>query len=1233
MDAGNSLQKTAVLALLLMLMAATASAQNLLVAVPGGTPASTLQVALSNCTEYYQAVNLTTSSGSANFTVSVSYAGQPPTKWLSVTPASGTAGSTATQLILQEASTQVGSNPAATVTITPTSGNGSAASIAVTLSFSTNCTPSSGTVTLSPGTLTLNSATTSSPLTLSNGTTSAVSYTASTDQAWLTVSPTSGNVAASGSVQLTVTVKTAGLSGTQTGHVSVTSGGSTLSTTVTFTVTGGILTIGGSASLAVPWAYTSGSTAPYGAYTVRSGSGASSFSYQVTTASGGSWLLADYTTSGNTSVSSGLFLSLSTAGSLLPAGVYQGTVNLTASDGGTATITVTLTVNGGAVTGVSIGPSTSYTFTATAGSNVPQNTTFTVSSSAAITLSTPTVTTYSGGSGWLTINTTPSGNYSETIQVTVNPSGLNSGTYTGMITVVSSAGNSAISITLTVGSGGGSGGSTTNTLSGIAPTSLSFAYQAGASTTALGLIQYIAVTGSTSPYSAAVDPGCQSWVSLSPASGIAPGNVGVYVNPGSLPVGTSNCNVIVTSNSATTSVPVTVLVTAASGTPVMGVYNQGDAVFYYPNGASNSGSFALTASDGSTPAATATVTSNTPWLSAALIGTNLTVTTSASGYSTGTYTGTVIISSASYANSPFVMPVVLVVGNGGSPAGLTFNTLNQFNATAGGTAQQQTLNVTAPNSSFGYTLNVTSTGGNWLTTTPASGASLSGSQSVTVTATPGNLAPGTYTGQLAFNTSGNTQTVNVSMVVGGSANTITASASNLSFAYQVGGSAPASQSFNVTSAQGSAGIGVTLSVTPVSPSTATWLSASFANNAITATTAAQVNVGINTASLSAGTYKANIVVTPATGNAVSVLVTLTVQGAPAVPVVSATPTSLTFSASAGAAAQSATVTVSGGGSNAAFTATAAMTTGTGWLSVTPTSGNTTTGTTPVKVQVDPGNLTAGNYTGTVNIAAGTGATGSTLVSVSLTVTAPLVTISKVVNAASYANGAVSPGEIVALFSPVDGSQPIGPATAAQLTQSLIVNNTLPTTLGGVQVLFNGTAAPLSYASALQVNAIVPYEIAGASSVTVVVKYQGQSSNGVTLSVTGAAPAIFAVSNGTGPAAALNTADYTYNWTTNPAAKGSIVEFFVTGEGATSPASLTGQITPVFGNTPKPNAAVGVTIDGQPVLVNFWGEAPGEVAGLMQLNVTIPATARTGDLPLSVNIGGAYSQAGVTISVK
>lgn len=153
------------------------------------------------------------------------------------------------------------------------------------------------------------------------------------------------------------------------------------------------------------------------------------------------------------------------------------------------------------------------------------------------------------------------------------------------------------------------------------------------------------------------------------------------------------------------------------------------------------------------------------------------------------------------------------------------------------------------------------------------------------------------------------------------------------------------------------------------------------------------------------------------------------------------------------------------------------------------------------------------------------------------------------------------------------------------------------------------------------------------SVTVLVKYQGQTSNGVTLTVSPTVPGIFAAnSQGTGPALAANP-DGSYNTPGNPAAKGSTVALYVTGEGLTSPASVTGQVTPLSANTPKPVAAVGVTIDGQPVQVQFWGEAPGEVAGLLQLNVTIPVNAPTGDLPLLVNIGGNSSQAGVTISVQ
>ena len=58
-----------------------------------------------------------------------------------------------------------------------------------------------------------------------------------------------------------------------------------------------------------------------------------------------------------------------------------------------------------------------------------------------------------------------------------------------------------------------------------------------------------------------------------------------------------------------------------------------------------------------------------------------------------------------------------------------------------------------------------------------------------------------------------------------------------------------------------------------------------------------------------------------------------------------------------------------------------------------------------------------------------------------------------------------------------------------------------------------------------------------------------------------------------------------------------------------------------------------TIDGQLATFSFAGAAPGFVAGVMQINVRIPLSARSGNLPVVVTIGGNSSQNGVTVSVK
>jgi uncharacterized protein (TIGR03437 family) len=104
-----------------------------------------------------------------------------------------------------------------------------------------------------------------------------------------------------------------------------------------------------------------------------------------------------------------------------------------------------------------------------------------------------------------------------------------------------------------------------------------------------------------------------------------------------------------------------------------------------------------------------------------------------------------------------------------------------------------------------------------------------------------------------------------------------------------------------------------------------------------------------------------------------------------------------------------------------------------------------------------------------------------------------------------------------------------------------------------------------------------------------------------------------------------------------AAKGSIVQVYLTGEGQTSPQGVTGAITtatlPPPQVTPAPVLAVGVTINGLPALYVYAGEAPGLVAGMMQLNVQIPSIAPSGDLPILVSIGGNTSQNGVTVWVQ
>jgi uncharacterized protein (TIGR03118 family) len=242
--------------------------------------------------------------------------------------------------------------------------------------------------------------------------------------------------------------------------------------------------------------------------------------------------------------------------------------------------------------------------------------------------------------------------------------------------------------------------------------------------------------------------------------------------------------------------------------------------------------------------------------------------------------------------------------------------------------------------------------------------------------------------------------------------------------------------------------------------------------------------------------------------------------------------------------------------------------------------------------------------------------------------APPAAILSVINGASGASGAVAPGEAISIMGIT-----IGPSPG--------VANTIPSALGkvstsdgNVSVTFDfGNAevapAPILYASASQVDVMVPYALGGFSSATIVLSYAGQQLT-TQVPVTLAAPGIFTANfSGSGQATALN-ADGTVNSSKNPAASGSVITVFATGQGPELPPGEDGVVNDRVLRVPQ--LPVSLTIGGQTADVLYAGSALGLVQGVMQIEAVIPS-GLTGAVPVVLTVGSAGSQANVTISVQ
>jgi uncharacterized protein (TIGR03437 family) len=215
------------------------------------------------------------------------------------------------------------------------------------------------------------------------------------------------------------------------------------------------------------------------------------------------------------------------------------------------------------------------------------------------------------------------------------------------------------------------------------------------------------------------------------------------------------------------------------------------------------------------------------------------------------------------------------------------------------------------------------------------------------------------------------------------------------------------------------------------------------------------------------------------------------------------------------------------------------------------------------------------------------------------VQAPSVTISSIVNGASY--------------SRTLASQEIAVLTGAGLgPPQLVVGSSKPdgsysTQLSGTVVQFGAISAPVIYTSASQVAVLVP-DFASGSSVQVTVTYEGRTSAPYLIGIVPSAPGIFTLEDsGQGEAVALNQ-DGSLNSASNPAKAGDLISLFATGTGA-------GSITVSIGG-----------IDGIPAAVQPLSP------GVVRIDARIPTAVQAGSATsVIIRANGIASQPGVTIA--
>jgi uncharacterized protein (TIGR03437 family) len=463
------------------------------------------------------------------------------------------------------------------------------------------------------------------------------------------------------------------------------------------------------------------------------------------------------------------------------------------------------------------------------------------------------VTTVPIGQSWLSISAPSTGSTPGNLQVQFNPTGLATGTYTGVVTVTDNRPSSpvptqSIPVTFTVASQVAAN-----------PNSLTFSYPLGAPNPAT---QTFTVSGApngsiitATPFTNTCGAG---WFNATVNANIVTVVVNASnFNPGSATTCTGGVSVNVQGAAPNPLyIPVTMNVTAAAGltaSPTSLTFTQALGGSAPPNQALQitSGTPRLSFS------ASATTASGGPWLTVVpAIGTTpgtVSVGVSNGGLGVGTYTGTVSVSSSTAGSSPLTISVTLSITSSSTPLLNASPAAINLCTQPGAGPATQIITLTNSGAPISFTASAVTNNGSWLSVGPTAGTASTSPTTLTVTANPTGLSAGNYSGLVtitAAQTNSSASTLNIPVTFVVSSSSLQPLPASLTFANSIGGTTP-NQTLTVLNCTSTAGA---VLATPSSnmftttPATATF----------SPTSPATFSVGVNPTGLTPGQYAGSI---------------------------------------------------------------------------------------------------------------------------------------------------------------------------------------------------------------------------------------------------------------------------------------------------------------------------------------------------------------------------------------